>query len=259
MPVLKDKKEGYLDSPIKGRPAKNPKKDSGTLNEVKQGIERLSEFLSTYLSSFEERLGKIEKQIGSLDNRITSVEKISRKNIAKMAKSAPETGGIRVPSELVEDATRTQPIITKKGQEQEPQTTEAEPFSPELPRPTIPPPTEPTITIPRIGLSGSEFETSVSLPATEIETQALESKEIPLSREVPVAENFFDELRARIDKKSSQLPKEIVYQPKPEQVTAGGTKAPPQAPSEKAPSVAKTEEDIRMVLQRLKDSISKTE
>ncbi|MGQ9721005.1 MAG: hypothetical protein ACUVXA_06760 [Candidatus Jordarchaeum sp.] len=249
MPVFgKDKKESYLDSPIKGKLGKtsSSKKDSDILNDVKLGIERLSEILSTYLSSFEERLGTIEKKIGSLDGRIANLEKRGRMGVGS-------TGKIVVPSELVEDATRTRPIIIKEAQEPEIPTVETEPVASELPRPIIPPPIKPIITIPK---TVSEVETPVAEPPTEIKTEEFESK-ISLSKEVPVAENFFDELRARLDKKSSQLPEENLYQPTPEKVAVAGTKtAPKVATSEEG---VKTEDDIRLVLQRLKDSISKRE
>ncbi|MFB0559670.1 MAG: hypothetical protein ACETWM_00360 [Candidatus Lokiarchaeia archaeon] len=258
MPVFgKDKKEGYLDSPANGQPAKNPnpKKDSEIINEVKSGIERLSQILSTYLSSFEERLGTIEKQIGSLDNRITSIEKITRKSLAE--KSIADKGGIVVPSELVEDATRTRPAVTKKMPESVPSTEETVTVSPEIPKPAITPPTEPAITIPKTEIPSPKVEAPVSVPTTEEETQTAESA-IPLSREVPVAENFFDELKARINKKSSQLQEETVYKTKPEPATVEETKETAQVQTSERPR-EKTEEDIRMVLQRLKDSISKAE
>lgn len=253
MPIFdKDKKEGHLDSPINGQPAKNPnpKKDSEIINEVKSGIERLSQILSTYLSSFEERLGTIEKQIGSIDKRITSIEKITRKRIANK-------GGIVIPSELVEDATRKEPVITKMSLEPEPSTVETVTASPELPKPAVTPPTEPSIKIPKTEIPSPKVETPVSVPTTEEEAQTPESA-LQLSREMPVAENFFDELRARIDKKSAELPEGMVYQPKPEEVAVAETKETAQVQTSESPG-EKTEDDIRMILQRLKDSISKAE
>ncbi|MBS7281557.1 MAG: hypothetical protein KIH09_17210, partial [Candidatus Freyarchaeota archaeon] len=102
MPMFsKDKKEGNLDPPIIGQASKTSKsgKDSDVLKEVKLGIDRLSSILATYLSSFEERMVKIEKQIVNLDTRITNLEKGG-------VRSGTPAGGIRVPLQLVEDATR---------------------------------------------------------------------------------------------------------------------------------------------------------
>nr|MDO8081829.1 hypothetical protein [Candidatus Freyarchaeota archaeon] len=252
MPVFgKDKKEGYLDPSTGGQPAMNPqsRKDSDTLNEVKSGIERLSQILSTYLSSFEERLGKIEKQVGNLDLRLTTFEE------SKM-KITPSTGVIRVPSELVEDATRTEPIITKKRPEAE---------TPSIPAPTIPPglqkaptatPPKPPLTIPKVETRVPEAET-VSVPPKGPETPP-PTRNIPLSKEAPVAEHFFDELRTRITTKSAASPESKAYTTTPERVTPAVTKQTAQAPVKEG-TPEKSEEDIKKVLERLKDSIKKAE
>lgn len=221
-----------------------PKKDTDTLSEVKSGIERLTQILSTYLSEFENRLGKIEKQVGNLDLRLSTFEE------SKM-KTAPSTGVIRVPSEILEDATRTEPTITKKRSAAE---------TPSIPAPTVSPglqklptgtPQKSTPTIPKVEIRVPEVET-VSITPKGPETPPL--SDIPLSKETPVAEHFFDELKTRLNTKSVTAPESKTSTTTPESFTPAVTKKTVQAPVKEG-TFEKSEEDIRKVLERLKESI----
>ena len=257
MPIFgKEKKEGYLDSSIDDPPSKNPqKKDSDALNEVKSGIERLTQLLSTYLTSFEERLGKVEKQIGTFEFRLTDLEQGGRK-------TTPGTAAIRVPSGLVQDATRTEPVIPKKRPEAEPPSVPTPTVPTGLPRPptTIPPPAaaqpKPTVAAPKIETRAPEVHTG-SVPLTGLGT-APPTQDIPLSKEAPISEHFFDELRTRITTKSGELQESKAYPTTPERVTPAATTQTAQVPVGGEP-LEKSEDDIKKVLQRLKDSIKKTE
>jgi vacuolar-type H+-ATPase subunit E/Vma4 len=249
MPITgKEKKEGNLDPSASDPAVKDlQKKDSDVLNEVRSGIERLTQILSTYLSSFEERLGKIEKQIGNLDYRLADIEHGSRKTTS-------DTGAIRVPSGLVQDATRTEPVITKKRPEAE---------TPSIPTPTVstgpPKPSisiQPPTIVPKSETRTPEVQTG-SAPSTGLGPE-IPTKDIPLSMEAPMAEHFFDELRTRITTKSGELQEGKAYQTTPEHVTPAATKQTAQVPI-KEETLEKSEEDIKKVLQRLKDSIKKTE
>jgi hypothetical protein len=217
-----------------------PKKDSDTLSEVKSGIERLTQILSTYLSAFEERLGKIEKQVGNLDFRLTTFEK---SNI----KVTPSPGVIRVPSGLVEDATRTEPVITKKQPETELPSISPGPTKPLTVTPQISP-----LTTPKAEPHVPEAETR-SVPSMGPETSPSIS-DVPLSKEAPVAEHFFDELKTRLTTKSAASPESKAYTATPEIVTPTVTKQTVQAPAKEG-TFEKSEEDIRKVLERLKESI----
>ncbi|MEM2135807.1 MAG: hypothetical protein Q6366_003275 [Candidatus Freyarchaeota archaeon] len=243
MPMFsKDKKEGNLDPPIIGQASKTSKsgKESDVLKEVKLGIDRLSSILATYLSSFEERMVKIEKQIVNLDTRITNLEKGG-------VRSGAPAGGIRVPLQLVEDATRAEPIMLKRQPESPP--VPAATLSPEVSKPTT------TIQAESYGLG-----TEVSEAATLTRVQpAAPPDNIPLSREAPIAENFFDELRTRIDRKSAQLSQNVVYQPKKVETAEVETRKAIQTISGDAYPERRTEEDIKAVLQRLRESIKKAE
>jgi hypothetical protein len=257
MPIFgKEKKGGNLDSRISDPPAKNTqKKDSDVLNEVKSGIDRLTQILSTYLTSFEERLGKIEKQIGTLDFRLTDLEQGGRK-------TTPSTGAIRVPSGLVQDATRTEPVLPKKRPEAEPPPIPTPTVPAGLPRPptTIPPP---AAAPPRPPIAASKIETRApevqigSAPPTGLGTVP-PTQDIPLSKEAPISEHFFDELRTRITTKSGELQEDRTYPTTPERVTPAATTQTAQVPVGGEP-LEKSEDDIKKVLQRLKDSIKKTE
>ncbi|MBS7251555.1 MAG: hypothetical protein KIH08_13350 [Candidatus Freyarchaeota archaeon] len=243
MPMFsKDKKEGNLDPPIIGQASKTPKsgKESDVLKEVKLGIDRLSSILATYLSSFEERMVKIEKQIVNLDTRITNLEKGG-------VRSGAPAGGIRVPLQLVEDATRAEPIMVKK--QPEPPPVPAATLSPEVTKPTT------TIQAESYGL-GAEVSEAATLTRVQ---PATPPDNIPLSREAPIAENFFDELRTRIDRKSAQLSQNVVYQPKKVETAEVETRKAIQTISGEAYPERRTEEDIKAVLQRLRESIKKAE
>ncbi|MEX2704463.1 MAG: hypothetical protein Q6352_004225 [Candidatus Freyrarchaeum guaymaensis] len=256
MPIFgKDKKEGALDSPISGQPGKTPqlKRDSEILNEVKLGIERLSEILSTYLSSFEQRLLTIEKQMGSLESRVSSLEKSKQTSMTSVSQtSATGVGGIRVPTELVEDAIMTEPQIPVKPPEPEVST-----IPPATPPKPPKPSQEPTVAVSREELRPPQTPPPRPVPPVEAKPGTPENN-IPLSKEVPVTENFFDELRARINKKSIVQPETAAYQPTPIQAVTAETKQISQVQTSEAAG-DKTEEDIRMILQRLKESIKRAE
>jgi hypothetical protein len=244
MPMFsKDKKEGSLDPSIIRQASKNSKsgKESDVLREVKLGIDRLSSILATYLSSFEERMVKIEKQIVNLDNRITNLEKGG-------VRSGVPAGGIRVPLQLVEDATRAEPIMVKRQPESPP--VPAATLSPEVPKTAT--------TIPKAESYGLGTEVSEAATLTRVQP-ATPPDNIPLSREAPIAENFFDELRTRIDRKSAQLSQNVVYQTKKVETAEVETRKAIQTISGDAYPEKRTEEDIKAVLQRLKESIKKAE
>lgn len=215
-----------------------PKKDSDTLGEVKSGIERLTQILSTYLSAFEERLSKIEKQVGNLDFRLTSFEKGTMK-------TASGPTAIRVPSGMVQDATRTEPIIPKKQPVVEPPSISPEPSK----SPKVTPPKS-TPTIPKVE-SRIQVET-VSVPQKGLETPPM--SDIPLSKETPIAENFYDELKTRLTTKSVASPSESIYATAAGTVTQTVTKQTVRTPAREG-TFEKSEEDIKKVLERLKESI----
>ena len=216
-----------------------PKKDSDKLSEVKSGIDKLTQILSTYLSTFEERLSRIEKQVGNLDYRLTSFEKSAMK-------TASSPTALRVPSEMVQDATRTEPIIPKKQLE-----VESPPISSGPPKPPTVTPPKSTLTVPKVE-PRVQVET-MSVPQKGLETSPV--SDTPLSKEAPLAENFYEELKTRLTAKSVASPPESkVHTASTDAVTQTITRQTVETPVREG-TFEKSEEDIRKVLERLKESI----
>lgn len=153
----------------------------------------------------------------------------------------------------MQDATRTEPVIAKKRLEAE---------TPSIPTPAVPtgPPKPPTATPPKAPIAAPKIETrppqieTGAVPPTGPGTQASQP-DIPLSKEAPMAEHFFDELKSRISK-TSDFQEGRVSQTTPGYVAPAAPKPTAQVPA-KQEATGGSEEDIKRVLQRLKDSIKK--
>ncbi|MEM2144927.1 MAG: hypothetical protein QW279_06170, partial [Candidatus Jordarchaeaceae archaeon] len=148
---------------------------------------------------------------------------------------------------MVQDAIRTEPIIPKKQPE-----VESPSVSP------IPPKAPTTVASPKSTLTVPKVETRVQVETVSVPQKGLETppmSDVPLSKEAPIAENFYEELKTRLTAKSVASPPESkVHTAATGAVTQTVTRQTVETPVREG-TFEKSEEDIRKVLERLKESI----